>query len=99
VESLIGAGLIRDESRDLKILGNLGKDKSLGVRLAVKAARVTAPAKKHIESAGGTVLETGTRRDRVRGIDRGSGDATPKNLTKKLKRGGAPKAPKPDAGE
>jgi len=31
------------------------------------------------------VSEVGTRKDKVRGIDRNSGDLTPKNLTKKLK--------------
>jgi large subunit ribosomal protein L15 len=98
-ESLIAAGLIRDDSRDLKILGSLGKDKALKVKLTVEASRVTRPARKHIEGAGGTVNEVGTRRDRVRGIDRNSDDATPKNLTKKLKRGGAAKAPKTDAAE
>ena len=39
-----------------------------------------------IEDAGGKVNESGTRRDRVRGIDRNSEDKKPKNLTKKLKR-------------
>ena len=34
---------------------------------------------------GGKVSETGTRKDKVRGVDRNSGDLTPKNLTKKLK--------------
>lgn len=97
--SLIEAGLIRDDSRDLKVLGNLGKDKALKVKLAVEAARVTGPARKHIVDAGGSVHETGTRRDRVRGIDRNSEDKSPRNLTKKLKRGGAPKVPKADAAE
>ena len=35
--------------------------------------------------------ETGTRRDKVRGVDRSSDDLTPKNLTKKLKRSSGPK--------
>ncbi len=85
--SLIKAGLVRDTSRDLKILGNLpeGSD-SLGVKLDVTANRVTASARKLIEDAGGKVNETGTRRDRVRGIDRNADDQTPKNLTKKLKK-------------
>jgi large subunit ribosomal protein L15 len=85
--SLVKAGLIRDEKRPLKILGDLGKDEKLSVKLTVNANRVTKSARAHIEQAGGAVTETGTRRDRVRGIDRESDDLTPKNLTKKLKRG------------
>lgn len=94
--SLIGAGLIRDDSRDLKVLGNLGKEKAVKVKLAVEAARVTAPARKHILDAGGSVNELGTRRDKVRGIDRNSENPAPKNLTKKLKRGGTKKPVKSD---
>ncbi len=98
--ALIGAGLIRDDSRDLKILGSLGKDKALKVKLKVEASRVTGPARKHIEDAGGTVNETGTRRDRVRGIDRNSDDPKPTKLTKKLRRGGKkPAAPASQASE
>ena len=85
--SLVKAGLIRDEKRPLKILGDLGKDEKLSVKLTVNANRVTKSARAHIEGAGGSMTETGTRRDRVRGIDRESDDLTPKNLTKKLKRG------------
>jgi len=86
IETLTKAGLVRDDSRDLKILGDLGdgQDK-LGVKLNVIANRVTDSARKHITDAGGSVSETGTRRDRVRGVDRNSEDRTPKNLTKKLK--------------
>jgi large subunit ribosomal protein L15 len=92
-QSLIKAGLVRDESRDLKILGSLGKAKAVGVKLSVDAARVSASARKMIEEAGGSVKESGTRRDRVRGIDRNAEDKSPKNLTKKLKRSSAkPKA-------
>ena len=85
-ETLIKAGLVRDKSRDLKILGGLadGQDK-LNVKLDVKTNRVTDSARKLIVDAGGSVEESGTRRDRVRGIDRNSDDRTPKNLTKKLK--------------
>jgi large subunit ribosomal protein L15 len=85
-ETLIKAGLVRDTSRDLKILGGLadGQDK-LSVKLDVKTNRVTDSARKLVTDAGGSVTETGTRRDRVRGIDRNSDDRTPKNLTKKLK--------------
>ncbi|GJQ30953.1 MAG: 50S ribosomal protein L15 [Phycisphaerae bacterium] len=90
--SLIAAGLVRDDSRDLKILGNMPKDAALKVKLTVTASRVTAPAKKRIADAGGSVTETGTRRDRTRGVDLTSEDRTPKNLTKRLKRGGAKKA-------
>ena len=86
IDSLIKAGLVRDTSRNLKILGGLadGQD-SLSVKLDVKSNRVTDSARKLIVDAGGSVEETGTRRDRVRGIDRNSDDRTPKNLTKKLK--------------
>ena len=86
-DSLIKAGLVRDNSRDLKILGGLpdGVD-SISVKLDVNANRVTASARKIITDAGGSVNESGTRRDRIRGIDRNSGDNTPKNLTKKLKK-------------
>ncbi|MBK7404488.1 MAG: 50S ribosomal protein L15 [Phycisphaerales bacterium] len=85
-ETLQKAGLLRDSSRDLKILGDLGEAQQLKVKLTVSAARVTASARKHIEAAGGSVTETGTRRDRVRGIDRNAEDKSPKNLTKKLRR-------------
>ena len=85
-ETLIEAGLIRDEKRPLKILGDIGEAEKLGVKLDVTAERVTASARKHIEGAGGAVTEGGTRRDRVRGIDRSGPDSTPTNLTKKLKR-------------
>ncbi len=85
------AGLIRDDSRDLKILGDLSKDEKVSIKLTVVANRVSAKAKKLIVDAGGTVKETGTRRDKVRGIDRSSDDLTPKNLTKKLKRSKGPK--------
>ncbi len=86
-ESLIKAGLVRDDSRDLKILGHLGKLGAIKVKFDVKASRVSASARKIIEDAGGKVDETGTRRDMVRGVDRNSDDKAPKNLTKKLKRG------------
>jgi len=84
--TLIEAGLIRDSKRPLKILGDLGEADKLNVKLDVTAERVTDNARKHIEAAGGSVKELGTRRDRVRGVDRSSDDRTPKNLTKKLKR-------------
>ncbi|MFT5423063.1 MAG: large subunit ribosomal protein L15 [Phycisphaerales bacterium] len=86
-ETLIKAGLIRDTSRDIKILGALpeGADK-LSVKLEVEVARVTDSARKLITDASGAVKELGTRRDVVRGVDRDSEDRTPKNLTKKLKK-------------
>ncbi len=86
--TLIKAGLVRDESRDLKILGSLGKEKGLKVKLNVDASRVSASAKKMIVDAGGSVKESGTRRDRTRGIDLtlSAEDRKPTNLTKKLKR-------------
>jgi large subunit ribosomal protein L15 len=86
-DTLIKAGLVRDESRDLKILGSLGKETALKAKFTVEASRVSASAKKMIEDAGGSVTQTGTRRDKTRGIDLTSEDRTPKNLTKKLKRG------------
>lgn len=86
--SLVKAGLVRDDSRDIKILGTLAEGAKVGVRLNVSVARCSTSARTHIEGAGGTVNETGTRRDRVRGVDRNAEDKTPKNLTKKLKRGG-----------
>ncbi|MBY0312179.1 MAG: 50S ribosomal protein L15 [Phycisphaerales bacterium] len=99
-DRLIEAGLIRDTSRDLKILGDLPKDEKLTVKLDVTANRVSSKARKLIEGIGGKVNETGTRRDKVRGIDRNSDDKKPKNLTKKLKRGsGAKKAPIGDEAE
>lgn len=82
---LIDAGLIRDQKRPLKILGDL-KDRTLDVKLTVTAHRVSQTARRRIEEAGGAVVELGSRRDRVRGVDRASGDPTPRNLTKKLKR-------------
>lgn len=90
-ETLIKAGLVRDTSRDVKILGDIGEAKSLNVKLHVKVARATASVRKLVEGAGGKVEETGTRRDKVRGIDRNAEDKTPKNLTKKLKRSKGPK--------
>lgn len=83
--TLIEAGLIRDTKRALKILGDLGEAKELQVALTVQAHRVSDPARKLIEGAGGTVEEMGTRRDLVRGVDRNSDDRSPKNLTKKPK--------------
>lgn len=85
-QTLIKAGLVRDDSRDLKILGDLGEGQDkLGVKLDVTANRVTDSARRHITEASGSVTEVGTRRDKVRGIDRNSDDRTPSNLTKKLK--------------
>lgn len=86
-QTLIDAGLIRDTSRDVKVLGGLpeGTD-ALSQKLDVTVSRVTASARRLVEAAGGSVEETGTRRDRVRGIDRNSDDRTPKNLTKKLRK-------------
>jgi large subunit ribosomal protein L15 len=84
-ESLVRAGLVRDASRPLKILGGIGEE-GLKVRLTIKAERVSAAARRMVEAAGGSVTETGSRRDHTRGVDRNSGDPSPKNLTKKLKR-------------
>ncbi|GIW74517.1 MAG: 50S ribosomal protein L15 [Phycisphaerales bacterium] len=84
-QALIEAGLIRDTSRDVKVLGNVPED-GLKAALNVTVSRVSASARRLIEQAGGSVNETGTRRDRVRGIDRNSDDKTPRNLTKKRRR-------------
>ena len=99
IATLIKAGLVRDDSRDLKILGSLPKNsKGLKVKLNVVASRCSDSARKMITDAGGSVKETGTRRDVVRGIDRNSEDRSPKNLTKKLNRGGKkPEAPTAEA--
>lgn len=85
-ERLIKAGLIRDTSRPLKVLADLGEGKALKVKLTVKAARASKKVRELVVAAGGSVVETGTRRDRVRGVDRNSEDQRPKNLTKKLNR-------------
>ncbi len=90
IKSLVKAGLVRDTSRPLKILGNIGED-GLKVKLTIVAERVSAKARELVTKAGGSVTETGTRRDKVRGIDRNSEDKSPKNLTKKLNRGGKKK--------
>lgn len=86
-QKLIDAGLIRDETRPLKVLGDLGDhaEKGLSVALKIKANRVSDSVRKLVTDAGGSVEEVGTRRDRVRGVDRNSEDRTPKNLTKKPK--------------
>lgn len=86
-QSLIKAGLVRDESRDIKILGDLPEGESkIGVKLNISVNRVTDPARKLVEDAGGSVTEIGTRRDRVRGVDRNSDDRSPSNQTKKAKK-------------
>ncbi|QYU70252.1 50S ribosomal protein L15 [Leptolyngbya sp. 15MV] len=92
--ALIKAGLVRDDSRPVKILGSVGEE-GLRVKLDVSVPRVSATARKLIEGAGGKVNETGTRKDKVRGVDRNAEDRTPKNQTKKLKRAkkAAPSAP------
>lgn len=91
LQSLIQAGLVRDDSRPLKVLGDVGPE-GLRVKLAVKTARISIKARQLVEAAGGSVEESGTRRDKNRGIDRLTGQLEPKNLTKKLHRGGKVKA-------
>ncbi|MBX3389876.1 MAG: 50S ribosomal protein L15 [Phycisphaeraceae bacterium] len=98
IKSLQEAGLVRDDSRDLKILGAVG-DEGLKVKLTVEAARVSDKAAQLITQAGGSVKQTGTRRDKVRGIDLTSEDRTPKNLTKKLKRSSKPKKVSDEEGD
>ncbi|MDX2116398.1 MAG: 50S ribosomal protein L15 [Planctomycetota bacterium] len=88
-EKLIAAGLIRDTTRPLKVLGDLGEagQSGLKVKLQIEAERVSGKVRELVTGAGGSVTEKGTRRDQIRGIDRNSEDQTPKNLTKKLRRG------------
>lgn len=90
-DNLAAAGLIRDASLPVKVLGDLGEAKALKAKLNVSVARVSASARKAITDAGGSVEESGSRRDNVRGIDRNSDDQTPKNLNKKPKRRAAKK--------
>ncbi len=89
-ETLIKAGLIRDTSRDLKILGHASEE-GVRVKLNVVASRVSAKAVKLVTDAGGSVNQTGTRRDKTRGVDPNAEDKTPKNWTKRLSRGGKKK--------
>ncbi len=86
-DALIAAHLVRDDRLPVKILGDMRGQGELSVKLNVTVARATKSARAAIEKAGGSVTETGTRRDSVRGIDRNADDQTPKNLTKKLRRG------------
>lgn len=92
IERLVEAGLVRDDSRDLKVLGKVGAE-GLRVKLDITAQRISIKARQIIEQAGGKVAEVGTRRDKVRGIDRLAGKTEPTTLTKKLKRGNKPKKP------
>lgn len=85
-QSLMDAGMVRDDSRDIKVLGGMKDGQSLGVKLDINVHRVTDSVRKMVAEAGGSVNEMGTRRDRVRGVDRNADDRMPKNLTKKLKR-------------
>jgi len=85
-DALVGAGLIRDTKRPLKVLGDLGEADKLSVKFEIVADRVSDSARRLVTDAGGSVSETGTRRDRVRGVDRNSDDRSPKNLNKKPKR-------------
>lgn len=71
-EILAAAGLIPSDARiPVKILGDMGEAK-LSVKLAVTAARFTKSAKQQILEAGGSVTETGTRRDAIKGRGIGS---------------------------
>lgn len=66
-DSLIQAGLIRDRSRGVKVLGRLAPGaQSISARLEVIAERVSASARRLIEQAGGTVRETAARPARRR---------------------------------
>ena len=96
MKSLIGAGRVRDDSRPLKVLGCVGED-GLKAKFTVEAERVSGSARKLIEGSGGKVTETGTRRDKVRGVDRNAEDKSPKKLTKKLHRSKKKAPPKAEA--
>jgi large subunit ribosomal protein L15 len=85
-ESLVKAGLVPDGKDPIKILGGLDEGQSVKAAYKVEVERVTDSARKLIQDAGGSVHELGTRRDRVRGVDRNSDDRSPKNLRKKPKR-------------
>lgn len=86
-EGLVAAGLVRDDSRDIKVLGSLPEgQESLSVAYELEVHRVTDSVRRLVEGAGGKVNELGTRRDRVRGVDRNADDRAPKNQTKKAKR-------------
>jgi len=88
-ERLIASGLVRDDSRPVKILGDLhiaGEDAKVEAAYQIMVERVSDSARRLVTDAGGTVTELGTRRDRARGVDRNSEDRTPTNLTKKLTR-------------
>jgi large subunit ribosomal protein L15 len=85
-EALIEAGLVRDDTRPVKILGDLGGREKLDAKLDITVERVTNSVRTMVTDAGGSVTELGTRRDVNRGVDRNSDDRTPTNLTKKLKR-------------
>jgi large subunit ribosomal protein L15 len=85
-QSLEESGLIPTGDDPIKILGDLGTEQSLSIKLNIDVARVSTAARKHVEDAGGTVNEQGSRRDRVRGIDRNTDSEDPTKLTKKRKR-------------
>lgn len=100
-ETLAKAGIIRDASRPVKILGDLGEHAKTGVKvkLTITADRVSDKVRKLVGDAGGSVTETGTRRDKVRGVDRNSDDRTPKNLDRKPKRRAAKTFDKKEGGK
>ncbi len=97
--SLVAAGLIRDEKRPVKVLADLGDADALNVKLDLRVNRCSDKARKLVTDAGGTVEESGTPRDRSRGVDRNADDRSPKNLTKKPKRRAAKTFDGPDAGK
>jgi len=86
IESLIKVGLLRDASRPLKVLGGLDKGAKITAKLNITANRVSESVRKMVVDAGGSVTETGTRKDMTRGIDRNSTERSATNLTKKAKR-------------
>jgi large subunit ribosomal protein L15 len=85
-ETLIQAGLLRDASRPLKILGGLEKGSKISAKLTLTANRVSESVRRIVTEAGGSVTETGTRKDMTRGIDRNTAEREATNLTKKAKR-------------
>jgi large subunit ribosomal protein L15 len=85
-DTLIKAGLLRDASRPLKILGGLDKGSKISAKLSVTANRVSESVRRIVTEAGGSVSETGTRKDMTRGVDRNTTEREATNLTKKAKR-------------
>ena len=70
--AMVKAGLIRDDSRDLKILGDIG-DRKLGVKLQISAARVSDSARKLVTDAGAASFSVTAQRPRQTGAEPSTG--------------------------